>query len=215
MTSHSFLSTIEVLLRKEITLLLKRQHFNVFVVSRSHLGIAEVESSSGEYEEKLTSSERGKFSGFCYVLLIVVLEMNILLDIIAIGPPPHPPLSYICVINSLSLCAHQLFWSSVWINISLGDFHSPVGSCLPAIKAGIWKWPSSLWHSKCIQITQHQSQCISNTLLYHHPSFAYVSESFTNSILCSYKYHCEWRDTPRMHNAGEKKNSFNTAVLDF
>lgn len=88
-----------VLLRKEITSLLRRKHFNCFVVSRSHLGLAEVESSAGTSVEKLTSLETGKFSGSSYVLLIAVLEMNILSNITAIGSI----LSYICVINLLSL----------------------------------------------------------------------------------------------------------------
>lgn len=126
--------------------------------------------------------------------------MNDLPDMAAIGSSP----SYICVINLLSpsLCipAVLLF---MWINISVDDFHSPVGSCLFAIKTGIWKWPEPLWHSKCSQITQHQSHCVSNTLLYHHPLFAYVSDSFTNSILCSYKYHFEWRNALCMHNAAQ------------
>lgn len=116
----------EVLLRTEIISLFRQRHVNCFVVSRAHLGLAEVESSAGISKEKLTSLETGKFSSSSYVLLIAVLEMNILSNITAIGSF----LSYICV-NFLS--AHQLFL-----------FHSPVGSCLPAIKAGIWELPESL-----------------------------------------------------------------------
>lgn len=96
-------------------------------------------------------------------------------------------MSYICVINvlSLSLCAQQLFCSLMWINISLDNFHSPVDSCLPAIKAAIWKWPESLWHSKCIEITQHKSQCISNTLLYHHPLHLHISQTLLQIQYCA------------------------------
>lgn len=73
---------------------------------------------------------------------------------------------------------------------------------------------ASVVQGKCIQITQHQSQYISNTLLYHQSLFAYVSETFTNSILCSYKYHLESGNTLCMHNAAHK-SIFNPAVLSF
>lgn len=101
------------------------------------MGRAEVESSAGTGKEKLSRLETGTFSSSSCVSLIVILEMNLLPDMTALGPF----LSYICVIHLLSvlLCAHQLFCSSTWIHISLDDFHSPVGSCLSTIKAGVWK----------------------------------------------------------------------------
>lgn len=136
--------------------------------------------------------------------------MNVVLTAIYVSSCP----TFVLYIYCLLLCAQQLFCSLMWINISLDRFHSPVDSCLPAIKAVIWKWPESLWHSKCIEITQHQSQCISNTLLYHHPLFAYISDSFANSILCSYKQRFKWKDTLCMHNAAQK-SLFNTAVSGF
>ncbi len=52
----------QVLLRKEIALLLRRRCFNCFVVRRSHVGFAEVVSSAGRSKENLTSLEMEKFS---------------------------------------------------------------------------------------------------------------------------------------------------------
>lgn len=52
----------EVLLRKEISSLLRQRHLNYFVVSRSPLGKAEVESSAGTCNEKVSCSVRMKFS---------------------------------------------------------------------------------------------------------------------------------------------------------
>lgn len=125
----------EVLLRKEISSLLRQRHLNYFVVSRSPLGKAEVESSAGTSNEKVSCSITMKFSTSSNVLLIAILEMNVLPDMAAIGSS----LPYICVINLLSpsLCIPAVLL--LWINISVDNFHSPVGSCLLAIKAGIWK----------------------------------------------------------------------------
>lgn len=48
---------IDILLRKDITSLFRLNHFTSFVVSRAHLGLAEVGSSVGASKEKLTSLE--------------------------------------------------------------------------------------------------------------------------------------------------------------
>lgn len=72
-----------VLLRKEITSLLRRKHFNCFVVSRSHLGPVWGRKFSRykQGEARESSLETGKFSSPSYVLLIAALEMNILSNI--------------------------------------------------------------------------------------------------------------------------------------
>lgn len=52
--------------------------FIYFIVSRSHLGPTEVESSAARSLEKLTNLVTAKFSRSCHALLITILEMIIL-----------------------------------------------------------------------------------------------------------------------------------------
>lgn len=140
------------------------------------------------------------FSSSSYVLLIAVLEMYILPNITAIGSF----LSYVCVINSVSLtlCTPAVF---LLLNVDKYLIGWLLFSCLPAIKAGKWKWRESFWHSKSDNI--NHNVCLYTTIPYLH-----VSESFTINQYCAL--------TSTILNGGTlsayvMEHRFNTAVLGF
>lgn len=162
----------EVLLRKEITSLLGRRHFNCFVVSRSHLGVAEVESSAGTSKDKRTSLETRKFSSSTCSINCVSGEEYLL-------PAIGSFLSSICVIHllSLTLCTPAVLIFSM-DKYFIGWFPFFSRRLSPCHKG---------WNKETTGVfLEHQSQYIRirildihiSNILYHHALFAYVSESF-------------------------------------
>lgn len=156
-TTLQWLSTpvcsTDVLLRQRITSRFRRLCSQLMSPGTT----AEVESSAGTSQERLTSLKTvGSFTVAVVFLLIPVVELR---------TSRHSTfltgLHLCCFFFSLNfifiyylwLRARQLFCSSRcgWI-FHRHDFHSAVGSCLPAINVGIWSLSGT--------VLSHQSQYI-------------------------------------------------------